>query len=646
MCGIAGKLNLQNAHPVMYDTIAGMCEVMKHRGPDDEGIYLDGNFGMGMRRLSIIDLHTGKQPLSNEDKTVWAVFNGEIYNFLEQRALLEQIGHTFSTKTDTEVIVHLYEEYGATFVERLTGMFAIAVWDKRQRKLILARDRLGIKPLYYAVNGDRLLFGSEIKAVLHDSDKQEIDLQALHDYLSFNYIPGPGTIFKQIRSLPPAHILTCAKGATTVAPYWELTYPMGSNGKVRSEESYCEELHELLKLTIKQHLISDVPLGVFLSGGLDSSTLVALMSQVSSQRIATFSIGFEDQSYNELAYAKAVAKEYDTTHHELVVSPNIVDLLPELIRHFDQPFADSSAIPVYCVSKLAREHVKVALSGEGGDEVFAGYQTYAAYKLAELYKRLPRSLVAKIIPTLVRRLPVSHKKVSIDYKAKRFVKGALLTPPEGHYWWKVIFTEEAKARLYVRPTNGLADPVRLYRDIYEGCSARDALTRLQHIDLKVWLPDDILVKADRMSMANSLEARVPFLDHRVVEFAASLPPRLKLRGLTKKYILKRTMSPDLPSKVINCRKRGFNVPIPSWLGHELREMVHEVLGPRRLKDVGIFNPATVSEIVRAHEEMRMDYSRNIWGLLVFMLWYEEYVERPRSEMVRGTSRSSLVSTCS
>lgn len=624
MCGIVGKLNLQTDKPVTYETLSRMCGVIRHRGPDDEGIYLDANFGMGMRRLSIIDLSTGKQPIGSEDGSVWTVFNGEIYNFLELRPQLEKKGHTFATNTDTEVIVHLYEEYQEDFVKYLAGMFAIAVWDKRQKKLILARDRLGIKPLYYSVDADRLLFGSEIKTILQDETRREINLQALHDYLSLNYIPGPQTIFTRIRSLPPGHLLTYQRGNATVTPYWDLQYPAATNGKSRSEESYCEELYELLRTVVKQHLISDVPLGVLLSGGLDSSSLVALMSAVSSQPIQTFSIGFDEQSYNELASARTVARAFATQHHELTVRPNVMELLPELVRYFDEPFADSSAIPVYCVAKLAREHVKVALSGEGGDEVFAGYHTYAAYKMAELYKRLPKVLAASLIPAVVGRLPVSHEKVSFDYKAKRFVGGALLPPAEGHYWWKVIFTEEAKAALYAREREQYEDPLRLYQQVYEQCPAVDALTRLQHIDLKVYLPDDILVKADRMSMANSLEARVPFLDHRVVEFAAALPSWLKLRGLTKKYILKRTMARHLPNEISRGKKRGFNVPIPMWIRRELRDVVHEVLSPQRLQEAGFFNPAAVSTLIRDHEEMRADYSRNIWGLLIFMLWYETY----------------------
>jgi asparagine synthase (glutamine-hydrolysing) len=629
MCGITGELHFRLDEPVTPESITRMCNTLRHRGPDDEGIYVDGGFGMGMRRLSIIDLATGKQPISNEDGSIWTVFNGEIYNFLELRSFLQQKGHGFSTNTDTEVIVHLYEEYQEDFAKHLAGMFAIALWDTRQKKLILVRDRLGIKPLYYSVEPHRLLFGSELKALLPNGISREIDLQALHDYLSFNYVPGPRTIFTQVRKLPPGHLLTCAKGVVNLTSYWELEYPASSLERGgRSEKSYCEELDALLQTTVKQHLISDVPLGVFLSGGVDSSSIVALMRQVSSQPIQTFSIGFAEQSYDELAYARTVAEAFQTDHHELVVKPQMVDLLPDLVRSFDEPFADSTAIPVYWVSKLAREHVTVALSGEGGDEVFAGYETYSAYKIASLYQRLPKLLATKMIPAMIERLPVSHNRVSFDYKAKSFVRGALLPPAEGHYWWKVIFTEEAKEALYAGGRNGFADPLRLYRQVYERCSAPDVLSRIQHIDTKIWLPDSILVKADRMSMANSLEARVPFLDHRVVEFAATLPSHLKLRGLTnKKYILKRTMSRYLPKQVLQGRKRGFNVPIPVWLGRELRDFVHDVLNPRRVKEDGFFDPHVVSALVRDHEEKRRDYSRNIWSLLVFTLWHGEYAQR-------------------
>jgi len=626
MCGIVGKLNFHTDEPVSYETISAMCHVIRHRGPDDEGIYLDGAFGMGMRRLSIIDLATGRQPIHNEDGSIWTVFNGEIYNYLELRKLLQERGHRFYTHSDTEVIVHLYEEYSEEFVKHLAGMFAIAVWDQRQHKLTLARDRLGIKPLYYAVDAEHLLFGSEIKALLQDGVSREIDLQALHDYLSFNYIPGPRSIFTYIRKLRPGHTLTWWHGRVAISPYWEVDFPAsGTQGDQRLAEGYDDGLYELLKTTVRQHLLSDVPLGVFLSGGLDSSSLVALMRAVSSQPIRTFSIGFDEPSYNELEYARAVASEFHTEHHELVVRPKALDLLPELVRYFDEPFADSSAVPVFLVSKLAREHVKVALSGEGGDEVFAGYQTYTAFKVAEMYRHLPSLLTRTVIPTIIKRLPVSHRKISFDYKAKRFVDGALRPPADGHFLWKVIFTEEAKTALYGKNVAGVEDPIELFRKAYAHCSAIDPLSKLQYIDLKIYLPDDILVKADRMSMANSLEVRVPFLDHRVVEFAAAMPPWLRMRGFTKKYILKRIMSPYLPPKVVNGKKRGFNVPIPIWLRHDLRDLIHDVLNPRRIREVGLFEPNVITAMLREHEEKQSDHSRNIWGLLIFMLWYDEYM---------------------
>ncbi len=485
MCGIAGKLNLQSDEPVTFDTIVKMCRALRHRGPDDEGVYLDGNFGMGMRRLSIIDLSTGQQPIHNEDGSIWTVFNGEIYNYMELRVLLQGKGHVFETCTDTEVIVHLYEEYGPEFVKHLTGMFAIAVWDHRRQELILARDRLGIKPLYYFLDMKCLIFGSEIKAILQEGVSRDIDFQALHDYLSLNYIPGPRSIFKYIRKLPPGYILTWSHGIFTMKAYWDLKYPEKYIKTNRSILSYCEELYELLKSTVKQHLCSDVPLGVFLSGGVDSSSLVALMSEISPQPVKTFSIGFKEQSYNELEYARVIAKAFNTDHHEFVISPNAVELLPQLICNFDEPFADSSAIPAYWVAKLAREHVKVALSGEGGDEVFAGYETYTAYKMAEIYKHLPSIISAEIIPAVVKRIPVSHHKVSFDYKAKRFVEGALLSPAARHYWWKVIFTEDAKTTLYGREPRGLTEPLTIYRDIYDHSKAPDPLSRLQNIDLKI-----------------------------------------------------------------------------------------------------------------------------------------------------------------
>jgi asparagine synthase (glutamine-hydrolysing) len=626
MCGIAGKLSLEPGGQVAAGTIRRMCQVLAHRGPDDEGVHVDGELGMGMRRLKIIDLATGRQPLANEDGTVWTVFNGEIYNYRELRRALETSGHRFATHSDTEVIVHLYEQHGQDFVSHLTGMFAIALWDARRRTLLLARDRLGIKPLYYATDNHRILFASEIKALLQDSVPRDVDRQALHDYLALGYVPGPRSIFAGIRKLPPGHIAVCTQRGMSESRYWRLTYPT-LPARPRSEASYAEELRALLKGVTAEHLVSDVPLGVFLSGGVDSSSLVALMRELDVNPLRTFSIGFAERSYDELDAARVVARTFDTDHHEMIVRPDAAALLPELVRAFDEPFADSSAIPVACVSRLARQRVTVALSGEGGDEVFGGYLTYRAYKVAALYRRLPSALTS-FVSTLVRRLPTSHRRVSFDYKAKRFVDGAFLPPADAHYWWKLIFSRDAAAALYERPPLGVDDAARLYREEWERCEAAQPLTRLQHIDLSVYLPDDLLVKADRMSMAASLEVRVPFVDHRIAEFAATLPADLKVRRLTTKYILKRAMRGTVPSGILSGKKRGFNVPIAAWLTRELREFVGDVLSEARVRRAGFFNPAAVSALLRAHERRQVDYSRNIYALLMFSLWCDEYLTAP------------------
>jgi asparagine synthase (glutamine-hydrolysing) len=626
MCGIAGKLSLEPDGRVDAVTVRRMCRVLAHRGPDDEGVHVDRELGMGMRRLKIIDLATGRQPMTNEDGTVWTVFNGEIYNYRELRSALERAGHRFVTNSDTEVIVHGYEEYGEDFVNRLTGMFAIAVWDARRRTLILARDRLGIKPLYYLVDRRRLVFASEIKALLQDGVPRDVDPQALHDYLALGYVPGPRSIFGAIRKVQAGHLVVCTQDGAVERRYWRLTYPAAPTAP-RPEAGYAEELRALLKSVTADHLLSDVPLGVFLSGGVDSSTLVALMRELGVDPLRTFSIGFAERSYNELDYARVVAHAFGTDHHEMVVRPDAATLLPELVRSFDEPFADSSAIPVSCVSRLARQQVTVALSGEGGDEVFGGYVTYRAYKVANLYRHLPAA-VTRLMPALVRRLPTSHRRVSFDYKAKRFVEGALLSPADAHCWWKLIFNPDAAATLYAAVPPFVGDASRLYRESWESCGATDALTRLQHIDLSVYLPDDLLVKADRMSMAASLEVRVPFVDHRIVEFAASLPPGLKVRRLTTKYILKRAMAGAVPARILSGKKRGFNVPIAAWLVRELREMVHDVLSETRVRRAGFFDPAAVSALIRAHEARQADYSRNIYALLMFSLWCDEYLRHP------------------
>jgi asparagine synthase (glutamine-hydrolysing) len=591
-----------------------------------------------MRRLSIIDLAGGHQPISNEDGTVWVVFNGEIYNYRELRPGLEARGHRFATNSDTEAIVHLYEEYGAEFVQHLRGMFAIALWDKARQTLVLVRDRLGIKPLYYADLGDRLVWGSELKPLLAEGVPREIDRQALHDYLSYNYVPGPRSIFKAVRKLPPGHRLIARRGVVTVESYWRPELSPASGGGTEPVAYYVERLTELLKESVRYRLIADVPLGVFLSGGLDSSTIVAVMREVSSDPIKTFSIGFEDQSFNELPYARIVARHFETEHHEFVVRPDAIDLVPKLVHFFDEPFADSSAIPCYYLSELARQHVTVALGGDGGDEVFAGYETYAAWKIASLYRGLSPRLTG-MIPPLVARLPVSHRKISFDYKAKRFVQGALLPPERAHYAWKEVFSDDMKQDLYAGAVGPLADPFEAFARQFADCEGAPMLSRLQYVDLRVYLPDDILVKVDRTSMAHSLEARVPLLDHKLVEFAATIPPELMLRGLRKKYLLKRAMAHRLPGQILNRKKGGFNVPVPAWLRGELSDYVRDVLSEKRLREQGFFNPACVQRMVRDHAELKADYSRNIWGLLIFALWHEKFAsDAPIQPIAAATGR--------
>jgi len=620
MCGIAGELRLRIGARAHAGDVRAMCDVMTHRGPDDFGEFTEAEVGLGMRRLSIVDVSGGHQPIGNEDGSVQVVCNGEIYNSPALRSGLLARGHRFRTSSDVEVIAHLYEEAGTAALERLDGMFAFALWDRRARRLVLGRDRVGIKPLYVAENGERLLFGSEAKCLLAAGVDPALDLQALHDYLTLGYVPGPASIFAGVRQLAPGHLLIAEPGGRVrTERYWDLRDHVG-RGAPRPDAEWQAELLATLRAAVESHLMSDVPLGVFLSGGLDSSTIVALMHELGVHPIRTFTIGFAEPSFDETDVARQVAARFGTEHHELVVRPDAATLLPQLVRHFDEPFADSSAIPVWHVSELARRHVKVVLSGEGGDEMFAGYETYRARRLASLYAWLPRVIGGRALPELVRRLPVSHARVSFDYKAKRFVAGAYLPPAAGHLWWKTVLAEDVKAALYANGTAAEVDPtVRLFEDLYAESDGEE-LERLQYVDARLFLPADILVKVDRMSMAHSLEARVPFLDRAVVELARRLPARLRLRGLTTKYALRRAMAGRLPAAVVDGRKRGFNVPIPAWLTGELRDFTHDLLAPSRLRRQGLFDPAAVGRLVAEHMTRRVDHSRAIWALLVLVVW--------------------------
>jgi asparagine synthase (glutamine-hydrolysing) len=603
---------------------------MVHRGPDSGGEYADGEVALGMRRLAINDVAGGLQPLGNEDGSVQVVCNGEIYNAPQLSRELEARGHRLRTRSDVEVIAHLYEERGLDVAEALDGMFAFALWDARRRRLLLGRDRLGIKPLYVATVGRRLLFGSEAKCLLAGGLEPQIDRQSLHDYLTLGYVAGPASIFAGAEQLPPGCVLVAEPGrAPQTRRYWSLAGHVEPDDG-RPAVAWEREFLDTLRDAVASHLMSDVPLGVFLSGGLDSGSIVALMHELGVHPIRTFTIDFEEQSFSEAAPARQVAARYGTDHHELVVRPDAAHLLPTLVRHFDEPYADDSAIPVYYLSELARRHVKVVLSGEGGDEMLAGYETYRARRLASWYARLPRALGARFVPTVVRHLPVSHAKVSFDYKAKRFVTGAYLPPAAGHLWWKTVFGEEAKARLYADGGGGgeLLPTQRLY-DTHYAASDGGEIERLQYVDGQVYLPADILVKADRMSMAHSLEARVPFLDRRFVELTRRMPMRMRLRGLTSKWVLRHAMRDRLPPAITQGKKRGFSAPMPAWFAGTLRDYTADMLSATRLRRQGLFREETVRRYLDEHATRRVDHSRPILTLLVFSVWYEEIMNVAR-----------------
>lgn len=619
MCGICGLASLDGS-AVDPGPLAAMTETLRHRGPDSEGSLVDGPVALGMRRLSIIDIAGGDQPIGNEDGTVQVVQNGEIYNHLELRAGLERQGHTFTTRSDTEALVHLYEQEGPHFVRHLRGMFALAIWDSKRRRLVLARDSFGIKPLYYTTGGGVLAFASELKAL----PRGEVDLDALTAFLAFNSIPAPLSIWKGTRKLPAGHVLVWDGSGEPRTERYARSAPVPA-AEVRSEDEneLAEELRARLRDSVRAHLLADVPVGVLLSGGVDSGALAALAALESGERVQTFSIGFEEGSFDELAGARKMAERYDTDHHELVVRPDATELLPKLAEAFDEPFADSSALPTYLVSELAARDVKVALSGEGGDELFGGYHTYVADLLAP--KVGPLAGAAR---PLVERLPSSSARASLDYRAKRFVRAAHLPPLERHHAWKEIFSPEARAALLARGRASTVDPFDVYRARYAETAGAEELARLQDVDLGIYLVDDLLVKTDRASMAHSLEARVPFLDPVVATLALALPTRLKVRGFSKKRLLRKAVAPLLPRSVVYGRKRGFSIPAAAWLRGPLVPFAREVLSPEAVSRQGYFRPETVTRILDDHVSGREDLSRQLWGLMTFALWHEQVAARP------------------
>jgi asparagine synthase (glutamine-hydrolysing) len=623
MCGICGIVSPDDMDG---NVLEAMNETLVHRGPDSGGVFLDTITGLAARRLAIIDLEGGDQPIANEDGTIHVVQNGEIYNYRELRKELESRGHRFTTHSDTEVLVHLYEDRGPHFAEALRGMFAVAIWDAPKRSLVLARDRYGIKPLYYRSSDNTLSFASELKAILRQPGvSREIDPEGLEAYLAFSCIPAPLTIFREIRKLPAGNVLVWREdggnSSVSVERFAQPRAAAESDERPESEQELAEELRARLRDSVRAHLIADVPVGVLLSGGIDSSALTAFAALESSERVRTFSIGFEERAFDERDRAREVAKQYDTDHHELVVRPNAVELLPRIAEVFDEPFGDSSAVPTYLVSQLARRHVKVALSGEGGDELFGGYFFYVGHRLAPTFGRF-----ASALRPLVERLPASTKKAStLDYKVKQFVRAAALSPVERHYMWKSIFSPDARADILTPEWRGAVDPVERLTAAYSESEGSEELARIMELDLRVFLVEDMLVKTDRASMAESLETRVPFLDPAVTELALALPARHKVHWFGKKRLLRKALAPLLPSQILNGPKQGFSIPVGAWLRGELEPLARSILSPEALRRQGFFRPEPVGAMLDDHVAGKQDLSRQLWNLLVFSLWHDRYV---------------------
>lgn len=648
MCGIAGWINLKqsdsnrDAEAVLHS----MCERIVHRGPDSEGLWFDETAALGMRRLSIIDLKTGDQPVFSEDRSVVVMMNGELYNYREVRAELEKDGFRFVTRTDTEILPHLYRKYGVGLLEHVNGMFAFSLWDSREKKLLIARDRFGEKPLYYGVFGGKLIWVSELKSLLaHPDVDAELDLDALRHYVSFDYVPAPMSIFKGLKKLPAAHMLTVKNGEIEVRRYWDVAWRKpgrkgGLNGsdrdsraKPRSREAgslsqTAEELQHLLSDAVRMRLVSDVPLGILLSGGIDSSTVAAFAARHANETVKTFSIGFEEDSFDESRYARMVADHLGTDHHEEKLSATRAgDLIGDIGKWLDEPLSDASLIPTFLLSQFVRKHVTVALGGDGGDELFAGYPMYYAHTVASKYLAIPSVLRKGVIEPVVNALPVSTRNMSFDYKAKRFVRALNRDDVIRHHSWfgsfsidqhELLFTDDVLDR-----TDG--DIYRGVRDLVNGSDASGAIERMQYADMNFYLAEDILTKVDRAAMAVSLETRAPFLDPRVAQFAASIPVEYKLKGKNGKVILKEAMKDLLPHEILHRPKKGFGIPIADWLKGRLNSMLHDVLAPERLRRQGIFDADYVQRLIAEHETGRASQHKELWTLLVFQLWCDNFL---------------------
>ncbi|HEX5543207.1 MAG TPA: asparagine synthase (glutamine-hydrolyzing) [Micromonospora sp.] len=624
MCGISGMVYGSDAAPVDPDRLLAMCRTLSHRGPDGTGRYVTAQAGLAVCQNIIGDADNRRQPVCNENRTVHAVLDGQIYNHRELRRYLTRRGHQFRTDNEAEVIPHLYEEFGPDFVQRLEGMFAIALWDDNQRQLVLCRDRAGIKPLYYAMPRSGVVFGSELKAILAAGVPTTVDLQALSNYFSLMYIPGPRTIYAEIQKLPPATTLVWREQSYKIKRYWSLRSTAPRSGL--SPRQAEEELRELLTDSVDRHLPADTPLGFFLSGGIDSSSVVATARHLRPDSVLhTFTAGFPDRSYDERREAALLARHLGTRHTDIVVEPRAEDVVDRIAPIFDEPFADPSIVPTYYLCELTRGHVPVALSGDGGDELFAGYDSYKADKLARYYRRLPRSVVEGFTSRLLRLLPASHRRRSLDFKLRRFVENAFENPGRSHYLWRTVFREGHKAKL-LQPelVADLLDSYETHRPHYAAGAQFDPLTRFQYTDANVYLVDDVLTKIDRLSMAHSLEVRAPLLTTPLMEFAFSLPGRLKMPGFQTKRILRRAMANALPRSVAGMRKRGFNAPLPRWLMGQFKPLIDEYLSKDVLQRQGYVRPEEVNHWVSRHMSRKGEHSREIWSLLMFSLWVEEH----------------------
>jgi len=659
MCGICGEIDFYNKG-IRPEPVKRMCDVLAHRGPDDQGMVLiRGNqfFGinepselpswengfevaLGHRRLSIIDLSkAAHQPMCNENGSVWIVFNGEIYNFQDLRKGLEKNGHRFKSHSDTEVILHAYEEWDVDCLNRFRGMFAFAIWDSNLNRLFLARDRLGKKPLVYFHKNGRFIFASEIKAVLQVPDvERKVNISALHSYLTYQYVPSPDTIFEGIKKLPPAHyLLYDGSGNIRIERYWRLNFNSNKEASHNLSE-WCDLIRGKLEESVRLRLISDVPLGAFLSGGMDSSLIVGIMAKLGRQPVKTFSIGFEEQDFDELAYARMVSNHFGTDHHEFVVKPNAIEILPKLVWNYNEPFADSSAIPTYYVASMTKDYVKVVLTGDAGDENFAGYGRYLRSKWVALFTKIPEKVRKYLMPAFLRIFSYFHWKEKTLNRLADFMESLSVDQARNYGEQIKIFNAKEKGDIYAEDfTKNFEniDPLDFLLQKYEEVEADDLLAKLLYVDINTYLPEDLLVKMDIATMANSLEARVPFLDHKFLQLVAGIPSHLKLKGSTTKFILKKAFSDFLPEAILKRRKMGFGVPISRWFRKELKEYIYEILLDSKTLNRGYFKREGIERLLNDHIGLRYDHSAKIWALLFLEIWFRVFIDKEGDYFLHG-----------